>query len=558
MSLPKNLLVIFVIFCAFILVIPNFMQNSNEYSYLPDNKIQLGLDLQGGSQLLLEVDFDYYLKEQLENVEDEIRNILTENKIGYRNLKVHSISPGSDSDINNPYENFYVAFDARDINKIRQIEAILKDNLTSNFLISNDSQQFRVAFTEAEIVSMRQNTIKQAREIVRRRVDETGTTEPIIQQQGQNRILLQVPGIDNPEQLKELLGKTAKLTFHMVKGQQASWRPSTDPTSIILPLEDERNNNDSGDNNEAERDYYNTTYYEVEKTALLTGDMLTDAGVSYDAGSPVVNFSFNSQGARKFGKVTSENVGRQFAIVLDNKIISAPVIRDAIIGGRGIITGRFTVQTANNLSILLRAGALPAPINIVEERTVGPSLGADSIAAGKKAAIIAIILVLVFMLFSYGSFGVIANLSLICNLALLMALLSLLEATLTLPGIAGIILTIGMAVDANVLIFERIKEEYRATKRKLQNKKANNKAAMSKLLENIQNGYHNATSAIIDANITTLLVAIILFSLGSGSIRGFAVTLSLGIFTSIFCAMIVSQVLVGNWVRLRKLKDLPY
>lgn len=372
--------------------------------------------------------------------------------------------------------------------------------------------------------------MQQSIEIVRRRIDELGTTEPVIQQQGTDRILVQVPGLDDPQRLKELLGQTAKMNFRLVSnamsGQQAlASRTVPSGTEILYTADEPR------------------APVLVERRIMVGGDRLVDAQPGFDQrnGQPVVNFRFDSSGARQFGEVTRNNVGRPFAIVLDDKVISAPRINEPIMGGSGQISGSFTVQAANDLAILLRAGALPAPLNVLEERTVGPGLGADSIRAGEIAAVIGSVAVVVFMIASYGFFGLLANIALFLNVAMIFAALSILQATLTLPGIAGIVLTIGMAVDANVLIYERIREEIAAGKGPI---------------PAIEAGYNRALSSILDANITTLISAAILFQMGSGPVRGFAVTLGIGIITSVFTAFTVNRLMVSVWLRRRRPKTL--
>ena len=374
-----------------------------------------------------------------------------------------------------------------------------------------------VSLSEAEKIATDDRTMQQSVEIVRRRVDEAGTREPTIQRQGENRILIQVPGVGSAQELKDLIGTTARLTFHPVITRTSDPEARVDARQLLLPSMDEEG-----------------AYYILEETPVVTGDDLVDSQPGFDAqnGHPNVSFRFNPHGARLFGEYTSANVGAPFAIVLDNDVISAPTIRQAITGGSGQITGSFTVESSTQLAVLLRAGALPAEMTFLEERTIGPELGADSIAAGRIAAIVAFVAVLVFMQASYGLFGLFANIALMMNVAMIFGILSLVGATLTLPGIAGIVLTIGMAVDANVLVFERIREEL---------KTARGPARAIEL------GYDRAMSAIVDANITTFLIAVILFTLGSGPVKGFAVTLAIGIITSVFTALYVTRVMVVTW-----------
>ncbi len=357
--------------------------------------------------------------------------------------------------------------------------------------------------------------------------DETGTKEPIIQRQGDKRILLQVPGLANPERLKEILGRTAKMTFHLVDEEVSR----DDIASGIVPAGTRLVGTTDG------------SRYAIHSRVMVSGDMLVDANTSYDAetGEPVVTFRFNTTGARKFGEVTSENIGKPFAIVLDNKIITAPVIRSAILGGSGQISGNFTVQSANDLALLLRAGALPAPLKVIEERSVGPSLGADSVQAGVKASVIGIIMVIVFMIAFYGLFGLFANIAMLVNAFMTMTLLALFEATLTMPGIAGIVLTVGMAVDANVLIYERIREEVR-----------NGKTPYAA----IQDGFKMAFGTIVDSHITTLVAALILYYFGTGTVKGFAVTLAIGILCSLYTSVLVTRLMVVTWLKSKRPKTL--
>jgi preprotein translocase subunit SecD len=382
-----------------------------------------------------------------------------------------------------------------------------------------------VTLSEAERVATDDRTMQQSLEIIRRRVDEVGTREPTIQRQGENRVLIQVPGIGSASELKELIGTTARLTFHPVQNRTSDPEASPGPRNLLLPSMDEPGE-----------------FYVVEKTPVVSGDQLVDAQPTFDQnGLPAVNFRFNPTGGRAFGDYTAENIGSPFAIVLDEEVISAPVIQSHIPGGSGIITGRFSVEESTKLAVLLRAGALPAEMTFLEERTIGPELGQDSIEAGRIACIVAFIAVLVFMGLSYGLFGIFANIALILNVGMIFGLLSAIGATLTLPGIAGIVLTIGMAVDANVLVFERIREEL---------KTARGPARAIEL------GYEKALSAIIDANITTFITAAILFAVGSGPVRGFSITLGLGILTSVFTAIYVTRLILLTWFERRRPKTI--
>jgi preprotein translocase subunit SecD len=394
--------------------------------------------------------------------------------------------------------------------------------------VSGAGDVLTVQLSAAEAEATNDRTLQQSIEIVRRRVDEAGTREPTIQRQGGDRILIQVPGVGSAQELKDLIGTTARLTFHPVISRAASADAETDSRQLVLPSIDP---DEQG------------TFYVLEATPVVTGDDLVDSQPGFDqqSGQPIVTFRFDPTGARAFGEYTAANVGAPFAIVLDGEVISAPVIRQAITGGAGQISGNFTVESSTNLAVLLRAGALPAELTFLEERTIGPELGADSIAAGEIAAMVAGIAVLVFMIASYGLFGVFASIALILNVGLIFGILSLIGATLTLPGIAGIVLTIGMAVDANVLVFERIREEL---------KTARGPARAIEL------GYERALSAIVDANLTTFIIAVILFVLGSGPVRGFSVTLGIGIVTSVFTAIYVTRLLIVTWFDRRRPKTI--
>jgi len=382
-----------------------------------------------------------------------------------------------------------------------------------------------VQLSEAERAATDSRTIQQSLEIIRRRVDEVGTREPTIQRQGTDRILIQVPGIGSAAELKALIGTTARLTFNPVRGRTADENADPGARNVLLPAADEPG-----------------MFYIIEQTPVVSGEDLVDAQPAFDQnGRPAVNFRFNPSGARKFGDYTAQNIGQPFAIVLDDEVISAPVIQSAIPGGSGIITGSFTVEESTDLAVLLRAGALPAELTFLEERTIGPELGQDSIDAGRIAAIVGMVAVALFMIACYGLFGVFANIALAFNIVLIFAALSMLGATLTLPGIAGIVLTMGMAVDGNVLIFERMREELRQAK-------SPGRA--------IELGYERASSAIVDANVTALLSAIIMYAIGSGPVRGFAITLGIGIITSQFTAVYVSRSIISAWYGWRRPKTI--
>lgn len=519
-----------------IFVTPNFLSpHSLDWvpDWIPHKKINLGLDLQGGSHLLLEVETEAVVTERMNGLVDDIRNTLREDFIGYTGLGVTGYGQISLT-VRDP-EQLAAARE-----KIQATARLIQSGPFSAAVPdieveTADVGLITVSLTEIAIKARVTAAVQQSIEVVRRRIDETGTREPSIQRQGQDRILVQLPGVDDPDRIKRLLGQTAKLTFQMVDHETSladALAGRLPPGSIVVAATNEL----SADGTPLR--------YVLRARAVVTGEMLTDSQATFDSqtGQPVVSLRFDTTGARRFGEVTSENVGRRFAIVLDGGVISAPVIREAILGGVGQISGSFTVETANDLAVLLRAGALPAPLVILEERTVGPGLGADSVRAGSLASILAFALVIAFMFISYGVFGLAADISLIINMMLIGAALSVLQATLTLPGIAGIILTIGMAVDANVLIFERIREEVTSGKTPF--------AA-------VDAGYKRALTTIVDANVTTFIAAIILFVLGSGPVKGFAVTLSIGIVTSMFTAITVSRFLVMTWLTRSRPKLLP-
>lgn len=515
----KIILIVLTCLTGLLFALPNFLPENSQDSipaWLPSKRVNLGLDLRGGSHLLLEVDFTAYLKEQLENLEDNIRQELRTNKLFYSGLHLKDKNA--------------VAFTLRNPEQAGMVTDLLR-KMSRDIAVDNTSGSFTVTYLEPYARELKNKVVEQSIEIIRRRIDESGTKEPSIQRQGENRILLQVPGLDNPEHLKQLLGKTAKMTFHLVD-ETASIEAALQGK---LPLDAQLLTGEKGPNDQVQ-------YYVIKKKAMLSGDLLTDAKTTFsDGGMPAVSFSFNNLGAKLFADITKQNVGHLFAIVLDNKVISAPVIREPILGGSGIISGNFTVQSANDLALLLRAGALPAPLTIVEERTVGPSLGADSIAAGKMATLIGVALVVIFMVLTYGLFGLFANLALIVNVIFILAVLSLLQATLTMPGIAGIVLTMGMAVDANVLIYERIREELR-----------NGLSPFSAT----NHGFDRAFATILDSNLTTLAAALLLFIFGSGAVKGFAVTLSIGILSSMFSATILTRLMVSLWLQKKRPKHL--
>lgn len=487
--------------------------------WLPSGLVNLGLDLRGGAHLLAEVQVEDVYARRMTALWPEVRDALRDLRDQVGTIRRQDAPPGElRVRISRP-DGMGAAMQA--VRQLAQPVTTLTGVGSNDIEVSAEGDELIVRLSAAERQAVTDRTLQQALEIVRRRIDEVGTREPTIMRQGDDRILIQVPGIGSAEELKTLIGTTARLTFHPVVSRTTNADQNPGPGNIILPSMEEQG-----------------VYYIIEEAPVVSGEDLTDAQPAFDQnGQPVVTFRFDPAGARAFGDYTVENVGSPFAIVLDDEVVSAPVIREAIRTGSGQISGNFTVEESTNLAILLRAGALPAELTFLEERTIGPQLGADSIAAGKLATYVAGIAVLAFMVASYGWFGVIANVALVLNVALLIGLLSLIGATLTLPGIAGIVLTIGMAVDANVLVFERIREEMRTAKGPARA---------------IDLGYEKALSAIIDGNITTLLTATILFMMGAGPVRGFAVTLGLGILTSVFTAIFVTRLLIVMWMERRR------
>ena len=482
---------------------------------LLNKKINLGLDLQGGSYLLLEIDNNPVIEQKIQNLSISIRNYFKDKNIRIKNLKILGQKLSFSVD-----ENFKQTILDTFNDEESELNPYYPRFKSHQLDITEENNIFFINYSTQGIVKLKTSSQDQALEIVRRRIDEIGTNEPNILKRGNDRILVELPGLDDPMRIKSLLGKTANLTFRFVtNNDQDSFGAEK------LSYEDE-----------SEEDAL------VSKRIILSGDNLLDAQPRMDSetNETVVTFTLDRVGAKRFGKATSTGIGKQLAIVLDGKIISAPVIRDTIASGSGQISGGFTFQSATDLALLLRSGALPAPLNIIEERTVGPDLGQDSINAGMIALAIGFVLVIVFIFVKYKVFGLITNITLILNLFLLIGILTIFEATLTLPGIAGIILTVGMAVDANVLIFERIKEE-------LKNEKNN--------LIAFDSGYTKSRTAILDANITTLLAAIILFFMGSGPIKGFSLTLGIGIFTTLFSVYFIARLLTVLYVYRNKEKE---
>ena len=483
-------------------------------SWLPHNRISLGLDLQGGSHLLFEVDIDAVIRDRLESAKDSLRDVLRKNNINYTGLAVAKDS---------------VTAQLGDPTTRDRVLALLQDSPIGVAVQIDDTGKIRGAFTEQELRQLRGQVLEQSIEIVRRRVDLQGVKEPTIIRQGEDRIIVQLPGVGDPSQLEALIGKTAKMTFHFVSDEFPHGSP-TKPTTVppgtmALPAQE-------------------GGFEVVETRVILAGENLVDARSESDPqnGRPVVGFTFDSAGARKFARATTDNVGRRFAIVLDNEVISAPVIREPIPGGRGVISGSFTPEQTHTLAVQLRAGALPAPLNVLEKRTVGAELGADSIAAGKMASLMGLALIVVALVGTYGLFGLFANVALVFNFILLIAAMSLLEATLTLPGIAGMVLSLGMAVDANVLIHERIREEIRAGRGPVMA---------------IDAGYRTATGTIMDSNLTVIISSVFLWIFGSGTVKGFAVTLILGTIISMFTAVYVARLCTVVWLRWKRRETLP-
>ena len=527
----KSALIWFAVVLSFWLATPNFLSTAvldSLPSWIPKNSMTLGLDLQGGSHIMLKLERNDIIKERRETILDEIRANLRKAGIGYTGLA------GT---------NQHIAFKLRDASQVEAARTALKDlrepvstGLTGGTIqevtetVSNDGG-FQYDLTDAGVNYRVRSAVAQSIEVVRRRVDELGTTEPLIQGQGSDRIIVQVPGLQDPQRLKSILNKTAKLTFHLVDATMSAeealaTRPpansevlyTNDPTPVPIL---------------------------IQKRAILTGENLVDSQPGFDSqrgNEPIVSFRFDSQGAQIFGRVTQENVGKPFAVVLDNKVITAPNINEPILGGSGQISGNFTVQSASDLAVLLRAGALPATLTVVEERTVGPGLGADSIRAGVTAAIISFIAVVLFMTYFYGVLGLIANFAMVINIVMIIAILSALGATLTLPGIAGIVLTIGQAVDSNVLFYERFREEVKQGR---------------SIVNAMESGFEKAFGTIIDANLTTFIAAVILFYMGSGPVRGFAITLAIGIITTVFTAYTISRLMISYWLRRNRQKGMP-
>jgi preprotein translocase subunit SecD len=522
----KAAAILLLAFVVCLCAVPNFFPESTvkRWPSWAQRHIVLGLDLQGGSHLLLQVDASAVRKERLQSLNDDVLRVLRQARIQFtgraivgNGVQVHITR---DTDVDNA------------LAKLRELSTPLSGILGTSgqrtIDVTANAGVITLAPTDPALTERIRQAVDQSIQIIERRVNELGLVEPTIQREGIDRILVQVPGLQDPSRLKEILGKTAKLDFRMVDQSM----PAEQAAQSRPPADSEVLDGEGG------------TKYLIEKRVLVSGADLTDAQPGFDqrTSEPIVSFRFNSSGARKFAEATQANVGKPFAIVLDNKVISAPVIREPILGGSGQISGSFTVQSANDLSILLRAGALPAPLTIIEERTVGPGLGQDSITAGEHAAYAGAALVIVFMFATYGLFGLFANVAVAVNIAMIFGVLSLLSATLTLPGIAGIVLTVGIAVDSNVLIYERIREEVRGGR---------------SAINAIDAGFSRALATILDSNITTFIAAAVLFYIGTGPVRGFAVTLGIGILTSLFTAFTLTRLIMAYWVRMWRPRTVP-
>ncbi|TPI59989.1 MULTISPECIES: protein translocase subunit SecDF [unclassified Mesorhizobium] len=527
----KMILIWLAVAITVILAAPNLFPASTLAqlpSWVPKRQMTLGLDLQGGSHILLQMDQNDLIKDQLQTTRDEIRTLLRDAKIQYTGLG--GTGRTVQVRINDASQLDAAKTALKPITNPVTAGLFAGGSVQSMALDDSEPGLLKFTVTDAGIKYRTSTALSQAIEVVERRVNALGTTEPIVQRQGDDRILVQVPGLQNPQRLKDIIGQTAKLTFQMVD------------TSV--PVQDAmKNRPPAGDSILYSQDDPPVPYL-VENRVIVSGEDLSNATPTYNSqtNEPVVSFTFNSRGATRFGQATQQNVGKPFAIVLDNQVISAPVIREPILGGSGQISGNFTAESANDLAVLLRAGALPAKLTIIEERTVGPGLGQDSIHAGKVAGVIGSILVVAFMFVAYGFLGFIANIALAVHVAMIVGALSLLGATLTLPGIAGIVLTIGMAVDSNVLIYERIREERRNGR---------------SVIQAIDTGFSKALATIVDSNVTSLIATVVLFFLGTGPVKGFAITYAIGILTTVFTAFTFTRMLVSIWLRRARPKELP-
>tara|TARA_R110002096_G_scaffold367840_1_gene561131 strand:+ start:73491 stop:75104 length:1614 start_codon:yes stop_codon:yes gene_type:complete len=524
----KILTILMVSFIGVLMAMPNFLSDEQIEGlpgFLPTSQVTLGLDLQGGAHFLLEVDTEETIAKMLLDKGQRIRDDLSEETIRHR---YRIVGHGLVITLTEPEEreNALRIIRASTV----KVGASLTDIGTDDVIVEDGAGAIiNVSLSEAAVIEKKTQSVQQSIEVLRRRIDEDGTKELTIQQNGEDRILLQIPGIENTEEVKAKINTAAAMNFHLTNttvSQEDILRGRMPPRTTAYPS--------------IEKDEEGNPMFQlaIRDEVMVSGEDLVNAMPDRDQdNNPAVSITFNSKGGKQFADATRANVGRPFAIILDGEIVSAPRINSAILGGSAIITGSFTVQETNDLSLLLRAGALPAPLSIVEERTVGPDLGADSVAAGEIAAVIGLTAVMIFIILSYGFFGFIANLALGVNILMIFGVLSLFGATLTLPGIAGIVLTVGMAVDANVLIFERIREEMRRGKN---------------VLASIDVGYGRAFGTIVDANVTTLIAALILFQFGSGPVKGFAVTLAAGIFTSVFTAVSLSRLIIVTWARKKR------
>ncbi len=493
----KAVFIFFISIISLYLILPNFIDSK---LLISKNKINLGLDLKGGAYLLLQADFNFYIKEKLDSTVNEIKEAFLKKKIKYDKLDHYNQVVTLVLKDNSDYTN--------------AVEEIKKIN--SNVELSHKDTTLLLSYSQNYKNSLYNDVMLESIANVQRRLDKMGTKEVTVQRQGHDKILVQVPGVNDTEQIKSLLGKTAKLTFHLLDNSIRKIEDINKITTFLL--------NDEFGN-----------FYPVLRRIELSGDALANVTTGFDSiGKPVVNLKFNSTASKQFAKITKENVGKPFAIVLDSIVLTTPVIREAITGGQAAISGNFTLDQANELSVILKSGALPVPLSIIEEKTIGPSLGAESIRKGEMAALISVIMVSLFIIISYGLLGILASIALFFNIVFILLVLTLLKSTLTLPGIAGIALTVGMSVDANVLIFERIREEMQSGK---------------KVMRSIEEGFKNAIKAILDSNITTLIAAGIMFMIGNGPIKGFAVTLSVGVLCSMFSAITLTKLLIDLWVR---------
>ena len=490
-----NIITIYLIF--FLISIFSALNLQNENNLILDKKVNLGLDLQGGSYLLLEINSDSLVEEKIQSKVIPLKKLLKENNLKYENFKIVEKKLSFKID---DLEKFKLLFFSKKDNSVNPyIDNYRSFELDYENLNNNDIE---ISFSKYGLLVINNAALKQSIEIVRRRIDDVGTKEPTILQRGEKRILVELPGLKDPDRIKKLLGKTAKLNFRLVSNN------SEFGVDELISENDEK--------------------LKISKRIVMSGENLIDAqpSIQNQQNEPTVSFTLDRLGSQKFGRATTDNVGKRLAIVLDGKIISAPTINEPITSGKGVISGNFTFQEATDLALLLRSGALPTPLDVVEERTVGPDLGEDSIKSGITSLIVGFVLVILFMFYKYRIFGLVANTALIANLLMLIGVLTILEATLTLPGIAGIILTVGMAVDANVLIFERIREELKTEK---------------SIIHAFDTGYTKARITVLDANITTLIAAIILFAFGSGPVKGFAITLGIGIITTLFTAYFLAR-----------------